>query len=99
MRLAVLQVSIPEVLNNIRTVLTDSFFTDTSGKIGIGDILVSLDALDVRNMEPAQLAPHILGPVPSIASCFSREYTGQECPGLKKNILGSAPCSCRLALG
>jgi hypothetical protein len=34
-----------------------------AGKIGINDQLISLDKIDVRNMEPSELAPHILGTV------------------------------------
>jgi len=35
---------------------------DMAGKIGINDQLISLDKIDVRNMEPGELAPYILGP-------------------------------------
>ncbi len=36
---------------------------DMAGQIGIHDQLLSLDKVDVRNMEPSELAPYILGPV------------------------------------
>eukprot|EP00802_Teleaulax_amphioxeia_P026632 Tamp_27757.p1 GENE.Tamp_27757~~Tamp_27757.p1 ORF type:complete len:276 (-),score=34.35 Tamp_27757:15-842(-) len=50
---------------------------DLQDQIKKGDVLVTVDGVEVKNMEPSQLGKLILGPVGSTAELvFSREETG-----------------------